>query len=381
MSPHLCYVRGRTLLSQNGYDLTGSNEGFTLTKGTWSIIVTCRAFAAVFLNNMIRASGIEGSSPFPLFFSEDNAKSNIGILGVDYPLFTAEHPNLTGHALDKAIAKCFIRSDVYAPGDAVKLEQLNTAFPLKSLVPTMAHAVIDFDEECRPNINLGLLEDKAFYKAIDLSQFGRIKQGSPDLPAIWQRYVLKMRFFWRLEEKVLYLTNAFPGRYGLPPNHELLGLSLDLTLDNWRVSTDAKALVKVSQPARPDSTSERNKPGSSAVIEGDWLKLFTQFMNNPCLTTFNLLRCSVARSAFKSFKGSPEYDFGSSRKHKLTKKLVDKFGSEDKAGSFVSFAQSIREAAGDNVTVQFVTLMKLEGQARTSSAGGEDAGNIYLLTV
>lgn len=139
-----------------------------------------------------------------------------------------------------------------------------------------------------------------------------------------------------------------------------------------------------------DPPAVASRPASAALSlldnggpseAGDWETLFTQFMEDPTYANFRLLRCAACRSAFKSFKGRPEYEGGGSRNNKLTSNVIRLFAGECNAQPIAQFAQTIREVAGSDLITQFVLFMKLEGQARVPLRGQDDIDFIYLLTV
>jgi hypothetical protein len=252
-----------------------------------------------------------------------------------------------------------------------KLMELKTAYVMDCMEPVPAHQLLEISDEGGSTVNLGQDGVKPFYVAVDLRQFKTVQDNSEAPPAVWARFIEGKRYYWNLQKKVLYLSNAKSSKYGLPPNFTLLGYELALEMKDWKVSAN-------TAPANPPDVGIL--PPVSASEDGGWETVFSQYMGNPNTATFNLLRTREIRRSFKSFKGHDEYNYGTTRKYKLTTKVLDKFSGPELAATFQEFAQAVREAAGDNLKVQFCLLMKLEGQVK-QLVGGEGAGKFYLNAV
>jgi len=365
-----CYMRPHALLQRNGCDFKDHADGsFSLSKGEMRLDIRCGDWSAVWLNNLI-ASKIKGISPFPIGFNQDNALSKVGVLGKSCAGLATSHPGADGYELDSMACAVFASVAVERGRQGSKLNELKTAYVMDCIEPIPAHQLLETSDEGGSTINLNKDVGKPFYMAIDLKQFKTVTDESQAPPAVWARFIEGERFYWNMAKKVLYLSNCASSKYGLPPNHVMLGYDMALEMKDWKVS--------ITAPANPPDVG--NLPPVSAGEEANWESVFSQFMGNPNSATFNLLRTREIRRSFKSFKGHDEYNYGTTRKYKLTTVVLDKFSGPEMAATFQEFAQAVREAAGDNLKVQFCLLMKLEGQVK-QLVGGEGAGKFYLNAV
>lgn len=363
-------MRPHALLQKNGYDFKDHHDGsFSLVKGTYQVVIRCGIWSAVWLNNLI-ASKVKGVSPFPLDFNQDNALSTVGALGKFSEGLAASYPESKGYELDCRAVELFASVQVEQGKRGSKLSELKTAYVMESLHPISAHQLLEISDEGGSTINLDKQVGQAFFMAVDLRQFKTVTEESEVPPTVWAKFIERERYYWNLQGRVLYLSNALSSKFGLPPNHDLLGIALTLELQDWKVSN--------TEPAKTPEVG--SLPPVQAGEDGNWETVFVQFMENPSATTFNLLKNREIRRTFKAFKGDEEYNYGTTRKYKLTTLVLDQFSGPAMAATFPEFAQAVRAAAGENLKVQFCLLMKLEGQVK-QLVGGEGAGKFYLNAV
>jgi hypothetical protein len=363
-------LRPHALLQKNDFDFKDDIEGFSLRKGDLKVDIRCGIWSAVWLNDLISSRGEKGIAPFPLGFSQDNALSKRGILGQFSSVLASQFDGLNDFELDCKAADVFASTKVELGKRGSKLVELKTAYAMECLEPTPAHQLMEINDEGGSSINLGVKVGRAFYVAVSLRQFKTVTDGSEAPPAIWARFIEGERYYWTMREKVLYLSNGESSKYGLPPNHALLDFGIALEMKDWKVAS--------APPVGPPVAGDL--PQAPSVDVSGWEVVFKQFIDNPNATTFGVLRSREIRRSFKSFKGDDEYNHGTTRKYKLTSKVLDKFSGPELAATFQEFAQAIKDAAGENLKVQFCLLMKLEGQVKFLVTGG-DAGKFYLNSV
>jgi len=370
-----CLVQPYQLLQKNNVNFLDHGNGhFNLTRDGHGIEVKCGIWAAIWMNNYIR-SQVKGVNLFPLDFSQDNALSNIGRLGKEFPVLASTFKGVEGLELDMKMAQVFASSKVELGNVGSKIENLKTAYIMDTIEPYPAHEFFELTEEGLTKISLGkeAHPEVPYYMAIDLKQFKNlITDDSIVPPKVWASFIVRERLHWNLHKRVLYLSNAYSAKLGLPPNHEILGFNMALEIKDWEISV---------KPVQNHPKVEGSSTETQVQATGDWEKIFGQFMANPNLQTFSLLRTLEIRRAFKSFKNTDYYNYGSSRKYKLTTVVLEKFAGPAMAATFSELAQAVEEVAGGDPRVQFCLLMKLEGQVKQVLGNGQDAGKFYFGSV
>lgn len=365
-----CLIQPYQLLQKNDVEFVNHGDGyFSLTRGEEGIEVRCGDWAAVWMNNFIR-SKVKGVNLFPLGFSQDNALSGIGRLGRANPELASTFKGVSGLELDMKLANVFAMSKVELGNVGSKIENLKTAYVMDTIEPIPAPELLELTDEGMSQISLGKEPETPFYMAVDLKQFKSVNKDSVVPPKIWAAFIVRERLHWNMQDKVLYLSNAYTAKMGLPPNHEILDFDMALEMKDWKISVEP---VQNLPEVGADQVQVEAGVG--------WEKSFAQFMSNPSLQTFNLLRTIEIRRVFKSFKNTDVYNYGTTRKYKLTSKVLDKFAGPTMAATFSELAQAVREIAGEDPRVQFCLLMKLEGQVKQVLGNGKDAGKFYFGSV
>jgi len=365
-----CLIQPYQLLEKNGVAFVNHGDGhFSLTKDGEGIEIQCGDWAAIWMNYFIR-SQVRGVNLFPLDFSQDNALSNVGRLGRANPGLASTFKGVGGLELDMEMARVFTMSKVELGNGGSRIENLKTAYVMDTIEPVPAHELLELTDEGMTQVSLGKDLERPFYMAVDLKQFKSVNKDSVVPPKIWAAFIVRERLHWNMQNKVLYLSNAYTAKFGLPPNHEILDFNMALEMKDWKISVETVQNPTIVGADQVQVESEAN-----------WEKCFAQFMGNPSLKTFNLLRTIEIRRVFKSFKNTDVYNYGTTRKYKLTSKVLDRFAGPSMAATFSELAQALREIAGEDPRVQFCLLMKLEGQVKQVLGNGKDAGKFYFGSV
>jgi len=351
-----CLVQPHQLLQKNNVKLThhDADGHFSLKRGEQEIEINCGVWAAVWINNFL-ASKVEGVSPFPLGFSLDNPKyrHGVGLLGKSSPKLASTFKGLRGLELDFKMADVFASNKVELGDEGSKLQDLKTAYVMDTIEPYPASEFLEATRDSLVYVDSKWFRNEApFYLAIDVK--------SEDPPRIWTSFIEDKRLHWNMRDGILYLSNAYSVKMGLPPNHEILGFDLALGTKRVRPAVNKRTLELVQ-----------------ATI-GAWEYEFADFMENPSLATFLVLRTKNMRKTLKLYKNTSYYNSGSTRKYKLTTKVMQRFSGPASAASFNELAQAVEEIAGDDTIVQFCLLMKLEGQVKLVQGDGQDADRFYF---
>lgn len=261
------YLRAWTILSKNGYTLESDEDGFTLITDTICLIILCGSFSAAFLNGLIESHGFYGFEPFPLYFRQENPILRMGTIADKFPLFLNSFSGLSGYDLDLEVLKQFHSTLIFSSDD-YDLERYRVAFKLLKYPSIPSQFVLFRDSNGQCVIDMGCDTDAAFYRVIYIS--------SEVLLPVWRDFILARKLVWGLGDGRLYLTNAFSCSLGLPPNHRILGVTMDLKFENWRCPASAmirkpfftsNAAVQASDCARRIFSTFSNEEWEYASVD------------------------------------------------------------------------------------------------------------------
>jgi len=349
------------LLQKKNVNLVHHGVGhFSLSRGDESVEVSCGIWAAVWLNHFI-SSQVDGVCPFPLGLIPDVPdrsafkKSRFGLLGATSPKLARTFEGLDGLKLDYAMANVFASKKVELGDVGSKINDLKTAYVMDTIEPHPAYKFVEVNEEGAVNVKKNEFCRGPFYLAVVI---GEDDDDNP--PRLWSSFIENERFHWNMRAGVLYLSNAYSVKMGLPPNHEILGFKM--------------ALNRTTRPLERGSQLVQ-------VATGLCVRNVGSFMANPSSATFAPLRTPEMRETRRMFE-SLGYYTGTVNGKKLNRIVKRRFVAMTTRKAvgfcFTELAQAVEEIAGYDAIVQFCLLMRLEGQVNIIKGDGQDADKFYF---